>query len=136
MPIDYAALVQGQEISSHIYLLDLEIVSQYIEAVGSSHQRWRISDENESQLVPPMAIAAFSIRGVVNDLAIPGGTLHTGQEIEFLSPVYVGETLEFSAVILQNSVRGGWRFLVVGISVMFVKGRNVMKGKSTIMLPV
>lgn len=136
MPIDYAAFVKGQKVSSQTYLLDLETVSQYIDAVGSSPQRWALSGETKSRLVPPMAIAALSLRGVVNDLAIPGGTLHTGQELEFISPVYIGETLECSAVILQNSVRGDWRFLVVDISVMYVKGRNVMTGKSTIMLPV
>ena len=136
MAIDYAALAKGQKVSSQIYLLDLETVSQYIDAVGSSRERWAISGDNESGMVPPMAIAALSLRGVVNDLAIPGGTLHTGQELEFISPVSVGETLECNAIILQNSLRSEWRFLVVNISVLCAKGRKVMTGKSTIMLPV
>ncbi len=82
-----------------------------------------------------MAVAALSLRGVVNDLQIPGGTLHAGQELEFRADVPVGTALECRASLLQNSVRAGWRFLVVGLEVDSDTGLRVMEGKSTIMVP-
>ena len=82
-----------------------------------------------------MAVAALSLRGVVTDLAIPGGTLHAGQELKFIEPVPIGETLDCRATVLQNSVRGSWRFLVVGLEVVKSQGQKVLEGKSTIMLP-
>ncbi len=83
-----------------------------------------------------MAIAALGLRGVVTDLAIPGGTLHAGQELEFNGVVPVSETLKCIATVVQNSVRGEWRFMVVQLAVQDSNGQHVMSGKSTIVLPV
>ena len=83
-----------------------------------------------------MVVAALSLRGVVNDLAIPGGTIHLGQELEFCGAVRVGETLAGMATLLQQSIRGDFRFMVVKLHVDDSSGRKVMGGKSTIMVPV
>jgi acyl dehydratase len=83
-----------------------------------------------------MAVAALSLRGVVNELRIPGGTLHVGQELEFSGAISVGETVKCVATLVQNSVRGDWRFMVVRLEVADGNGRRVMNGRSTIMLPV
>jgi acyl dehydratase len=133
MPVDYSALAPGQDISVRTYLLDASFVARYIEAVGD---RSRIfSQADDSAAAPPMAVAALSLRGVVEDLAIPGGTLHAGQELEFVRAVQIGETLECRATVRQNSVRGGWRFIVVQMAVEDATGREVMRGKSTLVLP-
>ena len=134
MSVNYSKLVPGQQISSQSYLLDADAVSRYIEAVGDRSGS-RLEDGGPAT-APPMAVAALSLRGVVNDLAIPGGTLHVGQGLEFRQAVPVGETLDCTARLAQNSVRGDWRFLVVNLEVEDSKGRRVMEGKSTIMLPV
>ena len=133
MPIDYSTLVSGQEISNRTYDLDATVVSRYVEAVAD--QASLRSEADGRELVPPMAVAALSLRGVVNDLAIPGGTLHAGQELEFKKTVAIGDTLACRATLLQNSVRGEWRFIVVQLGVEDDEGREVMAGKSTIMLP-
>ena len=134
MSIDYSTLLPGQEISNQTYTLDSTAVSRYTEAVGDDSALCR--DDDGRELVPPMAVAALSLRGVVNDLAIPGGTLHAGQELEFKDPVAVGEALACKATLVQNSVRGEWRFMVVRLDVEDGAGRKVLAGKSTIMLPV
>ena len=134
MSIDYSTLAPGQEISNQVYDLDATVVSRYVGAVADES---RLRDEHDGrELVPPMAVAALSLRGVVNDLAIPGGTLHAGQELEFKGPVAVGDALACRATLIQNSVRGEWRFMVVKLGVEDGQGREVMAGKSTIMLPV
>lgn len=130
MAVDYSGLVPQQVISTRTFRLDAETVSRYIEAVGDSS----LPDDGRAY-VPPMAIAALGLRGVIADLAIPGGTLHLGQELEFLRAVRVGEALECRATLLQNSLRGQWRFMVVQLQVTDGKGQKVMEGKSTITVP-
>ena len=133
MSIDYSALIPGQQISNQAYLVDAEAVARYVDAVDDQSRLRAVGEGHK--LVPPMAIAALSLRGVVNDLAIPGGTVHVGQELDFIRPVTVGETLACKATLKQNSIRGGWRVMVVGLGVQDDKGRNVLEGQSTIMLP-
>ena len=109
------------------------MVSDYVAAVQDDNPP--LCDGDGVQLVPAMAVAALSIRGVVQDLQIPGGTLHAGQEFEFMSTVTVGNSLECAATLVQNSVRGDWRFLVIDCRVSDSDEADVMSGKSTIMIP-
>ena len=46
-----------------------------------------------------------------------------------------GEKLECIAKLILNSIRGDWRFLTIGINVTNKEGKNIMYGKSNIMLP-
>ena len=131
--ISYSELEIGTIVSKQSYLLDRESVQKYILAVEDSTFS---TVAESSNIAPPMSIAALSLRGVVNDLNIPGGTLHIGQELSFLKTVPVGMYLECEAVLSSNSVRGDFRFMVVDLSVRDDVKDHVMKGKSTIMLPV
>lgn len=133
MQIDYSELSVGRLVSDRTYTLDEKLVSDYTIAVQDMSES--IKSNRGDQLAPPMSVAALSLRGVVNDLQIPGGTLHVGQEFQFKAAVLVGTTLVCQARISQNSVRAGMRFLVVNLTVEDVCGDEVMVGKSTIMLP-
>ncbi len=147
MAVDYSALVPGQRVSDQRISLDEERVARYTDAVSddsalssacgdsSTPLTTGLVESNGRRLVPAMAVAALSLGGVINALQIPGGTLHAGQELVFLSAVPVGETLDCKATLVQNSTRGEWRFLVVQLDVEDGKGRKVMEGKSTIMVP-
>ena len=130
--ISYSELEIGTIVSKQSYVLDRESVQKYILAVEDSTFS---TVAESSNIAPPMSIAALSLRGVVNDLNIPGGTLHIGQELSFLKTVPVGMYLECEAVLSSNSVRGDFRFMVVDLSVRDDVKEHVMKGKSTIMLP-
>ena len=133
LPLDYSLLESGNEISNQTYTLGQKEVALYLEAVQDKSSRK--FDKSGIELSPPMAVAALSLRGVVVDLQIPGGTLHVGQEMEFLNSVKVGETLKCVASLASNNVRGEWRFMVVSLTVLNSSGLSVMEGKSTIMLP-
>jgi len=134
MSIDYATLLPGQTVSRQSYLLDADTVARYVDAVEDRSREW--NESGEDSFAPPMAVAAMALRGVINDLAIPGGTLHVGQEIEFKGVVQLGEALDCEAKVLLNSVRGEWRFLTVQLAVNDGGGRQIMTGKSTIILPL
>ena len=131
--INYAELEIGTVVSQQKFILDRKSVQKYISAVKDTSVK---PETSASNIAPPMSIAALSLRGVVNDLKIPGGTLHIGQELSFLKPVRVGMHLECVAILSSNSVRGEYRFMVVDLNVKDDLNDHVMKGKSTIMLPV
>ena len=133
MPVEYSALSPGQAVSDQTYHLDTDTVARYVDAVGDQSRVF--SPAHGRMLVPSMAVAALSLRGVINDLAIPGGTLHAGQELEFSGAIQVGETVRCQATLVQNSIRGEWRFMVVQLGVEDSGGRQVLTGKSTIIVP-
>ena len=133
MTVDYADLTTGQEISNRTCVLDSMTVSRYVDAVGDESALPLAVDGGE--LVPPMAVAALTLRGILADLAIPGGTVHAGQELEFKRSVKVGETVACRARLAQNSVRGEWRFMVIVFEAFDGGGEEVMEGKSTIIVP-
>ena len=113
-------------------MLDEDTVNSYADAVADPNV---VYDEDGRRMVPPMAIAALSLGAVINDLEIPGGTVHASQELEFPQAVLLGSTLVCKARMVQNSVRGEWRFMAVGLRVADDGGAEVITGKSTIMLP-
>ena len=127
MPINYSQLESKQIISNRQHVLDDSTVNSYIEAV---------EDQSSGVTnVPPMAIAALSLKGVIQDLEITGGTLHVGQEITFKNSINTPQTLLSQAEVIQNSLRGNQRFLVIGIMVTDGEGKEVMEARSTIMIP-
>ena len=130
--IDYSKLETGQQLSGQSLTLDAKAVGDYVTAVSDSSNP---TAGDGTPLVPPMAIAALALSAVINALQIPGGTIHASQELGFGASVPVGETLECTATLTQNTVRRGWRFLVVNMEATSETGNAVMEGKSTIMLP-
>jgi len=133
LPVNYSLLETGSTVSDQKYTLTQREVDLYLDAVQDDSVRHL--NGSGTQLAPPMALAALSLRGVVIDLQIPGGTLHVDQEMEFKDSVRVGESLRCIASLASNNVRGEWRFMVVNLSVLRSSGDEVMEGKSTIMLP-
>jgi hypothetical protein len=127
--INYENLSPGDIISKRSYVIDQQIVNEYLFATQDHNSK------NLTSAIPSMIIAALGIRGVVNDLKIPGGTLHVGQEINFTQSVSIGETLKCKANLLSNTVKKEWRFMSVGIEVLNQNNDLVMEGKSSIMLP-
>jgi len=132
MPVDYSTLTVGDTISQREFTLDTSNVSKYVAAVRDDSGVF--DPAAASPTIPPMAIGALALRGVLEDLGIPGGTLHTGQEMQFQNAVPVGHSLTCVAKIAQNSVRAGFRFVGVTMDVTD-DDMSVMSAKSTIMVP-
>ena len=127
--INYETLSSGDIVSKRSYVIDEKIVNDYLLSTQDTNSKKLTSS------IPSMIIAALGLRGVVNDLKIPGGTLHVGQEINFTSSVSIGETLQCEAHLISNTVRKDWRFISVGIKVRNKNNTLIMEGKSSIMLP-
>ena len=67
--------------------------------------------------VPPLALAARALAGLLEELKLPGGAVHGGQEIECHRAAYVGEEVRISADVGRPSQRGEFRFIVAGFRV-------------------
>jgi acyl dehydratase len=134
MALDPSKLAPCDIVSHRRFELDAGTIRDYVAAVddGSPVQ---VDADGGAPLAPPMAVAALMLRGVVNDLALPGGTLHTGQEMEFLRTVRAGDELDCTATVAQSSVRGGRRFVVFRLAVENGDGQTVLNGTSTLMVP-
>ncbi|MBI79503.1 MAG: hypothetical protein MK345_04230 [SAR202 cluster bacterium] len=126
--MDYSELQPESIISENQYQFSEDFINKYTESVKDN------SDYKNN--VPPMAISALSIRGVLNDLNIPGGTVHVSQEFNYFSPVQKSDKIECLATIISNNVRGGWRFLGIKLETISENHKLIMTGKSTIMIPV
>jgi acyl dehydratase len=86
--------------------------------------------------VPPMAVAALSIRALLEQAALPPGAVHLGQELRFQRPVSAGDSLVARASIISRGERQGWALLGIDLQVEDGAGRQVMTGRSTLTFPL
>ncbi len=132
MTVDYSNLAAGQEVSNRSIRVDACTVTRYVAAVGDATALPGGSGEAKA---PPMAVAALGLRGVLDDLGIPSGALHAGQELLFSGPVDVDARLRCRATVARNSVRRGSRFVDINMSVRDEEDREVMSGTTTLIMP-
>lgn len=87
-----------------------------------------------AQFVPPMAVAALSVRALLQQSSLPPGALHAGQELAFSSAVRRGETLTANARIASRGERQGAVLMSIELDVTR-DGEQVMAGRATIAFP-
>ena len=132
MTVDYSTLAVGQEVSNRSIRLDTCTVAKYVGAVDDATALPGGPGEAKA---PPMAVAALGLRCVLDDLGIPSGALHAGQELFFSGPVDVDARLRCKATVARNSVRRGSRFVDLALSVRDEEDREVMSGTTTLIMP-
>ena len=132
MTVDYSTLAVGHEVSNRTFRVDACTVSKYVGAVGDATAQPGGPGEDKT---PPMAVAALGLRGVLDDLGIPSGALHAGQELRFAGPVDVDARLRCRATVARNSVRRGSRFVDIALSVLDDDEMEVMSGTTTLIMP-
>lgn len=132
MTVDYSTLAVGQEVSNRSIRVDAGAVMKYVGAVDDATALPGGPGEAKA---PPMAVAALGLRGVLDDLGIPSGALHAGQELSFSGPVDVDARLTCRATVARNSVRRGSRFVDIAMSVLDEEDGEVMSGTTTLIMP-
>ncbi len=132
MTVDYSTLAVGQEISNRMIRVDAHTVAKYVGAVDDATAHPGGPGEAKA---PPMAVAALGLRGVLDDLGIPSGALHAGQELRFSGPVDVDASLKCRATVARNSVRRSSRFVDIALSVVDEDEIEVMSGTTTLIMP-
>lgn len=123
----------GYNLEPVIFNLQDWEVQLYLASAGEANPLF----ENH-QLVPPTAIAAFALRGVLKELGLPPGAIHIAHEMSFNPAVHSNQSIVFYARLTQNAVRSGWRFVTIDFHGLLIKasveGKQVVVGRSTVVI--
>ena len=128
--VDLEKLITGFGFPPAVFKLDTGKVSAYVKAVGDTT---RIYEDSNS--VPPMAVAALAMAAMGRQMELPPGSIHVSQEFEFSNIVRLGETLTSYATVKRNVSRGKLHMLTVGIDVINHDKNTVVSGETGFILP-
>lgn len=125
---EYHALRRGDTLAPFEVCVSAAEARTYLTATGEVSGLWE-------HTVPPLALGALLLAGLMEQVPLPAGAVHTGQEFEFPSPLPVGVAVQAHLTITQQMVRQGANF-VVFTSELLDGARVVLRGRTTIMAPV
>jgi hypothetical protein len=136
-----SAFPRGHEFPPAAFSLSSEQVRAYLASIG---------DENGyGDTAPPLAAVALALNALQEQIALPEGSLHTGQEVEHAAVVRAGEALTLTGRIAQRSERQGFVISVIEFEVSAVEvihrgeaedaeglvGKVAIRARTTIMAP-
>ena len=124
--VDYSSLPTGYRVPEITFEADRRMVEAYRRAVG---------EFMPADNVPPMAVAAAAMGALSRILGFPLGAIHVFQELDFRLAVKPGESLTCLGTLLRRRIRRGFHLLTFGISVLDAGRRNVLSGKTGMLLP-
>ncbi len=110
--------------------IEPERVNAYVESVGDNQAFYQ-----EAALAPPLAVVAFALGNLLERVALPPGSLHVSESVEFLGSVNIGDSVECHSRLAQRSQRSGWLVSVLEAEVS-IDGRTVSTARATVMSPV
>ena len=119
----------GYEFAPIRFQLRPQEVDLYLQAVEESGTLLQ-----QQALVPPTALIAYALRGILLEIGLPPGAIHTAQEASFSRSVASGESILFTARLSRNAVRSGWRFVSIVFSGVDENGTQVVHGRSTVVI--
>lgn len=121
-----SAFPRGHEFASTTFALTRAQVDAYLAAVGDRTPY--------DAHVPPLAAVALGLAALQAHIALPDGSLHTGQEVEQLALLRVEDELTLSGRIAQRSERQGMVITVLEFEIASRETPGV-RARSTIMAP-
>jgi hypothetical protein len=120
------ALPRGYELPPATFTLSPAQVAAYAAAVGDLNAY--------GDTVPSLAVVALGLAALQEHIALPEGSLHTGQEVEHAAAVRAGEPLTLTGRIAQRSERQGFIISVIEFEIGPASGTAV-RARTTIMAP-
>jgi hypothetical protein len=120
----------GYEFVPVRFQLNAEEVDLYLQAVGESNDLFR-----QQKYVPPSALAAYGLRGILIEIGLPPGAIHSAQATTVFRPVMSDEIIVFRAKLAQNAIWKGWRFVTVDYTGVDEDEKQVIQGRSTVVIP-
>ncbi|MQF99088.1 MAG: hypothetical protein FI729_06190 [SAR202 cluster bacterium] len=123
----------GYKLEPVIFDLQDWEVKLYLQSAGETNPLFE-----DQKLVPPTAIAAFALRGVLKELELPPGAIHIAHEMSFAPSIKSDQSVIFNATLTQNAVRSGWRFVTIDFVGILATDRieeeQVVNGRSTVVI--
>lgn len=128
--VEYSQLEADYEFPPSRYKLDYSSVAAYLKAVEDTSSLYQ-----DTELVPPMAIAAYAIAALSENISLPSGTIHVSQELEFIDTVGINDTLTSYARVSRQQSRGKFHLLSINFNVFNQRQKAVLAGKTSFILP-
>ncbi len=129
--IGYQDLKAGQKFPPAAFKVDSTTVADYLKAVEEDNAIYQ-----NTELVPPMAVAALALKSLISAISMPPGTIHVSQEFEFIDTVNTQDTLTSHAGVNRIQERGKLHLISVDINVSNQEQKPVLAGKTSFILPV
>ena len=123
------AVSAGSELDLGVWTVTEDKVRQYLDAVGDEQPTYF-----DLAMAPPLALSAWSLGALLEQLALPPGAIHSLQELETYRGVRFGEEIRASAHVAKPRQRGNMRILSVGYTLSDSAGQQVQSGKSTVLV--
>ena len=121
----------GEELDLGRWVVGRDFVDDYLAAVEDTSPTYA-----ELDAVPPMALAARALGALLKELALPPGTIHAAQELDFRRLVKAGQEVSCIASISKPMRRGEWQFVSAQFTLRSTGGEALMGGKSTVLVPL
>jgi len=119
------------EIQLGCWTIPEDSVRQYLGAVGDSQLAYF-----DYVMVPPLALSAYALGGLLDKLALPPGAIHSLQEITTVRPVGFGEHITAVAQLERTRQHGGLEFTTASYVLTNSAGAQVQTGKTTVLVPI
>lgn len=100
-----------------------------------SAYRTATGDAAANGIVPPLALAARALAGLLDELKLPGGAVHGSQEVECHRAAFIGDEVSIVADVGRPSQRGDFCFIVAAFQVSGIDKESIVTGKCTVILP-
>jgi acyl dehydratase len=123
-------LEAGHEFRPVYYTLDKSTVRAYLEAVEETSELYQNTD-----LVPPTAIAALSMAALAEGTQFPPGCIHTSQKLNFKHSTHIGDIIQCHSRISQSKKRAGMHFITVTFHVEDQNKRELLSGETVFIAP-
>ena len=125
-----AELAVGHEFPPARCKLTPQDVSLYLEAVGDENALYR-----DDGYVPPTALVAYALGKLFRMIDLPAGAIHSAQELSLSRPVASSEEVVFRIRLTRNAKMRGMRFLSVEFTGEDEEARQVIGGRSVVVVP-
>ena len=120
------ALPKGHAFSPVSFSISPDDAAGYLAAVGDPG--------NYGDGLPPLAVVALALGALQQQISLPEGALHTGQEVEHHDVAAPGESLEMRGQVAMRSERQGYVITALDYRVSSARG-PVLSARTTIMAP-
>src|SRR5689334_11859714 len=107
-----SAFPRGHEFPPSQFTLSQSDVDAYVRAVGDTN--------DYAGTIPPLALVALGLRALQEQISLPEGSLHIGQEVEHSALARPSDPLTLTARVAQRSERQGFVITVLEFEVAAV----------------
>jgi hypothetical protein len=125
-PTNITLLPRGHELPRTTFTVSQPAVEAYTRAVGDGNAY--------GDTIPPLGAVALGLAALQQYIALPEGSLHTGQEVEQAAALRTGVALTLTGHIAQRSERQGFVVSVIEFEIAPAAGAGV-RARATIMAP-